>query len=101
MSKRIKANYPGVFYREGNRIGQKGTEKIYYVLFKRDGKVYEEKAAALGITSIRSMKYAIGYEAAEILYRMATDPKESSYTRRVIMPELIIRSSCGEAVDAE
>jgi len=42
--KRYKTNYPGVFYREAERIGRTGTEKIYYVVFKKDGKVIEEKA---------------------------------------------------------
>jgi integrase len=41
--KRMKTEYPGVFYREANRIGGKGTEKIFYVVFKKDGKVFEEK----------------------------------------------------------
>lgn len=41
--KRIKTNYPGVFYREAQRIGGKGTEKIYYVVFKKDGNPHEEK----------------------------------------------------------
>jgi len=41
--KRFKTNHPGVFYREGVRIGGKGTEKIYYILFKKDRKVLEEK----------------------------------------------------------
>ena len=44
MSKRIKTNYPGVFYREAQRIGGKGTEKVFYIVFKKDGKVFEEKA---------------------------------------------------------
>jgi integrase len=44
MSKRIKTDYPGVFYREVCRIGRKGTEKVYYVVFKKNGKVHEEKA---------------------------------------------------------
>jgi integrase len=42
--KRIKTEYPGIFYREAERIGGKGTEKVYYIIFKKDGKVYEEKA---------------------------------------------------------
>ena len=42
--KRYKTKYPGVFYREGQRIGGKGLEKIYYIVFKKDGKVIEEKA---------------------------------------------------------
>lgn len=44
MSKRIKNSYPGVFFREAKRIGGKGTEKVFYVVFKKNGKVHEEKA---------------------------------------------------------
>ena len=44
MSKRLKTNYPGVFYREAQRIGGKETEKVFYIVFKKDGKVLEEKA---------------------------------------------------------
>jgi integrase len=44
MSRRKKTLYPGVFYRESKRIGGKGIEKVYYLVFKKDGKVYEEKA---------------------------------------------------------
>ena len=43
MSKRIKTNYPGIYYREAKRIGGNGAEKVYYIVFKKDGKVYEEK----------------------------------------------------------
>jgi integrase len=42
--KRYPTDYPGVFYRIGKRIGRKGTEKIFYIVFKKDGKVFEEKA---------------------------------------------------------
>jgi len=41
--KRIKTEYPGVFYREAVRIGGKGTERIFYIVFKKNGKVCEEK----------------------------------------------------------
>lgn len=44
MSKRKKTTYPGVFFRESKRIGGKGSEKVYYVVYKKGGKVYEEKA---------------------------------------------------------
>lgn len=44
MSKRHKTDYPGVFYREAKRIGGKGIEKVYYIVFKKDGKLFEEKA---------------------------------------------------------
>jgi integrase len=41
--KRQKTNYPGVFYREADRLGGKGSERVYYIVFKKDGKVHEEK----------------------------------------------------------
>jgi integrase len=40
---RFKTEYPGVFYRDAVRIGGKGVERIYYVVFKKEGKVCEEK----------------------------------------------------------
>lgn len=43
-SSRIPTKYPGVFYRETKRVGGNGTEKVYYIVFKKDGKVHEEKA---------------------------------------------------------
>ena len=44
MPKRIKTNYPGVFYREAERIGGRGKEKVFYVVYKKNGKLCEEKA---------------------------------------------------------
>jgi integrase len=41
--KRFKTDYPGVFYREGKRLGGKGKERIYYIVYKKDGKTHEEK----------------------------------------------------------
>lgn len=41
--KRIKTEYPGLFYREAVRIGGKGMERVYYIVFKKAGKVFEEK----------------------------------------------------------
>ena len=35
--------YKGVFYREAKRIGGPGTEKVYYVAYKKDGKDIEAK----------------------------------------------------------
>lgn len=42
-SPRIATKYPGVYYRESKRIGSKGLEKVFYIVFKKDGKVIEEK----------------------------------------------------------
>ena len=44
--KRHKTTYPGVFYREAERIGGKGLEQVYYIVFKKGGKIYEEKVRA-------------------------------------------------------
>ena len=40
---RIKTKYPGVFYRLSERTGKGGEEEIYYIVFKKDGKMIEEK----------------------------------------------------------
>jgi len=42
-ARRIKTRYAGVFYREVERIGGAGAERVYYIVFKQDGKVLEEK----------------------------------------------------------
>lgn len=42
--KRFKTGYPGVFYRMADRIGGKGQERVYYVIYKKRGKVIEAKA---------------------------------------------------------
>jgi integrase len=40
---RIKTKYPGVYYREVRGIGSKEVDKVYYIVFKKDGKMIEEK----------------------------------------------------------
>jgi integrase len=42
--KRIKTNYPGVFYIEGTSPATGKPEKIYYIRYRKDGKMIEEKA---------------------------------------------------------
>jgi len=41
--KRFRTDYPGVFFRKTERIGGKGIEKVFYIIFKKDGKNQEEK----------------------------------------------------------
>lgn len=41
---RFKTNYPGVYYVEGRAASRTGTERIYYIRYKRNGKTVEEKA---------------------------------------------------------
>lgn len=42
-STRNPTKYPGVIYRIAQRIGKPGEEKVYYILFKKAGKLVEEK----------------------------------------------------------
>lgn len=41
---RTATNYPGVYFVEGKAIGDNRIEKIYYIRYRRDGKIIEEKA---------------------------------------------------------
>jgi len=41
--KRHKTRYAGVFYREAKRLGGKGSERVFYIVFKKNGRVIEEK----------------------------------------------------------
>ena len=42
--KRNPTKYPGVYYREVKRTGSpQETEKVFYIVFKKEGKVHEEK----------------------------------------------------------
>jgi len=45
-SKRVKTSYLGIYYREAQRIGGKGAERIYYITFKQHGRMVEEKVGA-------------------------------------------------------
>ena len=58
MSKRIKTNYPGVYYRDTQRVGKTGTEKVYYITFKRNGKTIEEKVGRQYIDNMTPAKAA-------------------------------------------
>ena len=42
--KRHKTKYPGVFYIEGKSTGSKRKERIFYIMYRKDGKKIEEKA---------------------------------------------------------
>jgi len=39
----MKTKYPGVYSREAKRVAGKGKEKVFYIVFKKNGKVIEEK----------------------------------------------------------
>ena len=58
MAKRNKTKYPGVFYREAQRVGGRGSEKVYYVIFKKNGKLIEEKVGRQFVDDMTPAKAA-------------------------------------------
>ncbi|KUG29976.1 integrase [hydrocarbon metagenome] len=42
--KRFKTEYPGVYYVEARAVAGDRAERVYYVVYRRDGRVVEEKA---------------------------------------------------------
>ncbi len=43
-NKRYKTKYPGVFYIKSKTVGSNKTEKILYIVYRKEGKLIEEKA---------------------------------------------------------
>lgn len=64
-NKRIRAEYPGVYYRVSQRIGRAGEERVYYIVFKKDGKTIEEKVGRQYADNMTSAK-ASGIRADRI-----------------------------------
>jgi len=42
--KRHKTKYPGVYFIQGSAIGTGKPERIYYIIYRKDGRLIEEKA---------------------------------------------------------
>jgi hypothetical protein len=42
--KRHKTKYAGVYYIEGTAVGSNKKEKIYYIMYRKDGRQIHEKA---------------------------------------------------------
>ena len=42
--KRFKTKYPGVYFIKSNAVGSNKTEKIYYIVYRKNGNLIEEKA---------------------------------------------------------
>jgi len=72
--KRFPTKYPGVFYRVADRIGGPGTEKVYYIVFKKDGKVIEEKAGRQFVDDMTPAKAAL--HRGERIEGKKSSPKE-------------------------
>ncbi len=74
MGKRIKTNKTGVFYRISKRVGGPGEEKVYYVAYRKNGKLIEAKAGRQYADAVTPAKAAL-YRAALIEGREQT-PQE-------------------------
>ena len=57
--KRYPTKYPGVYFRLAERIGGRGLEKVFYIRFTRDGKVFEEKVGRQYADSITEARAAL------------------------------------------
>ena len=53
--KRNKTKYPGVYFINGKRNSGKGDEKIFYIMYRKEGKRIEEKAA-----SVTNVRFSLG-----------------------------------------
>ena len=42
--KRFKTNYQGIYYINGISVANRKQERIYYIVYRKDGKLVEEKA---------------------------------------------------------
>ena len=89
--KRQKTSYPGVFFREAERIGKKGSEKVFYIVFKKNGKTIEEKAGrqyvddmtparAAGIRSDRIEGKRLSRKEFKDLEKSAKEDEASKWT---------------------
>ncbi len=56
--KRTKTKYPGVYFIEGQAASGKGSEKIYYILYRLNGKQIEEKAGRQYVDDMTPAKAA-------------------------------------------
>jgi integrase len=80
--KRHPTKYPGVFYREADRIGKPGKERVYYIVFKKDGKVIEEKAGRQYADAMTEAKAAL--IRAERIENKRPSPKQVREKRKAI-----------------
>jgi len=87
MLKRVKTNYPGVYYHEAKRIVRGGTEKVYFYTFKKDGKLiwekagrqYKDKMGPQNAARIRSERIE-GTRLSPKEIRQAREAKENRWT---------------------
>ena len=77
--KRIKTQYPGVYYVESTAINSNKLDKIYYIIYRRNGKLIEEKAGR------QSQDIMTPYKAATIRDNKIKDAKTSKDEHREVI----------------
>ncbi len=55
---RFKTRYPGVYYIEGRALGSRKKERIFYIIYRKNGKIIEEKAGRQHEDGITAKKAA-------------------------------------------
>lgn len=86
MPKRIKTKYVGVYYREAQRIGAPGTEKVFYITYKKDGLKVEEKAGRQYANQMTPAK-AAGYRSDRIEGRILSRSEKKAAERAAKVAE--------------
>jgi len=56
--KRHKTAYPGVFYIIGTKFGTNKPEKIFYIRYRKEGKLIEEKAGRQSVNDMTAARAA-------------------------------------------
>jgi integrase len=103
MAKREKTEYPGIFYRMVNRRAKPGKQqKCFYVVFKTDGKVHEEKAGLQYDDAMTAAKAA--RIRAQRIENQRPSPKErrkrAKWTFKALMDEYAThKAKKGKTID--
>ncbi len=85
--KRIKTQYPGVYYVESTAIGSNRRDKIYYIMYRRDGKLIEKKAGR------QSQDNMTPYKAANIRNNKIENVKKDKEEHREVITMKISHQS--------
>jgi len=97
--KRVKTKYPGVYYIDGTSVSGK-NERIYYIRYRKDGKLIEEKAGrqsqddmtparAAGIRTERVEGKQLSNKAKRASQLTAEQEKQDRWTIEKIFKEYI------------
>ena len=80
--KRHKTRYPGVFYIEGKSAGSRKTERIYYIMYRKDGRKIEERAGRQfkdGMTAAKAARIRI-----ECIEGKRLSPRERRKQKKIL-----------------